>query len=533
MPQVEAWRKVLVYESFLESRHGEAECVSCHGGHGDEQAMEAAHQGMEADPSDQCAACHASTAQPFDGSQHARLTGYREAIKARAGLEEMTPGLEEMFEQTCNTCHATCGQCHGDIQAVYEASIHGQAVAAGELDAPDCVDCHGEHEIRGAADPASNVYPTRLSKTTCVWCHESERIAGRYGMASQRLASYADSYHGLAERGGSTTAANCASCHGIHDILPSTDKRSKIHTANLPVTCGQCHPGAGENFAASLIHVTNGNGEHPVVHFVRRFYLWLIVGTIGGMALHNGLDLRRRFGVARLPSGAHDHLWFTLNERLQHGVLALSFIALAYTGFVLKFPEAWWAAPLEALGSGEATRRLVHRIAAVVMVAVCLYHCVYLLLTRRGRGQLAAMMPRVQDLRDARQMIAYYLGRQPRGPAFDRFGYVEKLEYWALIWGSVVMSVTGFALWFENVSLTFLPLWVLDLATVVHYYEAWLAMLAIVVWHFYWVIFNPEVYPMKTVWYHGWLSEEQMRHEHPLELARLRGEDRGDGGDEE
>ena len=120
-------------------------------------------------------------------------------------------------------------------------------------------------------------------------------------------------------------------------------------------------------------------------------------------------------------------------------------------------------------------------------------------------------------------MAGYYLGRRPDRPAYDRFGYVEKLEYWALVWGSAVMTVTGFALWFENQSLSVVPLWGLDLATVIHYYEAWLATLAIVVWHFYWVIFNPEVYPMSLVWLDGRLSAEAMEHEHPRELERLRG----------
>jgi cytochrome b subunit of formate dehydrogenase len=131
------------------------------------------------------------------------------------------------------------------------------------------------------------------------------------------------------------------------------------------------------------------------------------------------------------------------------------------------------------------------------------------------------MRPRVQDLRDAAQMVRYWLGRSAHRPAFDRFGYVEKIEYWALVWGSLIMTATGFALWFENISLRYLPKWGLDLATVVHYYEAWLATLAILVWHFYWVIFNPAVYPMSLVWLTGRLSEEEMAHEHPRELDRL------------
>ncbi|MDP6777277.1 MAG: cytochrome B, partial [Candidatus Latescibacteria bacterium] len=97
-----------------------------------------------------------------------------------------------------------------------------------------------------------------------------------------------------------------------------------------------------------------------------------------------------------------------------------------------------------------------------------------------------------------------------------------KAEYWALAWGSVIMTVTGFALWFENTSLRLIPKWGLDVATAIHYYEAWLAVLAIVVWHFYWVIFNPKMYPMSLVWLTGRMSEEQMAEEHPLELDEIR-----------
>ena len=83
------------------------------------------------------------------------------------------------------------------------------------------------------------------------------------------------------------------------------------------------------------------------------------------------------------------------------------------------------------------------------------------------------------------------------------------------------MSATGFLLWFENTALRFIPKWGLDVATVVHYYEAWLAALAIGVWHFYWVIFNPKFYPMSLVWLNGRMSEEAMAEEHPLELDEL------------
>jgi cytochrome b subunit of formate dehydrogenase len=511
-------------------------CWSCHGGHdmraADDPASRINRQRIPAT----CGACHADDA--FNARRPVRIN------RPLAGFEHsvhFTTLMEDGTGASCTDCHAahqlypsadprsttsrgsiaaTCGACHDAVAQAYADSIHGRAVARGNTDAPTCVDCHGEHDIRAAGDPDASLYPSRVAEASCVGCHESERISRRYGMLAGRLRSYLDSYHGLASRGGSTTVANCASCHGVHDIRPSSDPRSSVNKANLPRTCGRCHPGAGENFAIGTIHAGRGvgDGEHPLVALVRRLYLGLIVLVIGAMALHNGADFARRFRLPRFPD-RRDVLRFTVAERLQHGVLALSFVALAYSGFALQVPDAWWASPFDWLGAAEHGRRLVHRVAAVVMVGLGAAHVGWLALSRRGRGEARALWPRAEDARDLAQMLRYYLGRAPHGPAFGRFRYVEKLEYWAVVWGSVVMTTTGFALWFNGWSLRLIPKWGLDLATVVHYYEAWLATLAIVVWHFYWVIFNPQVYPMSLVWLHGYLSREAMIAEHPRELA--------------
>ena len=100
------------------------------------------------------------------------------------------------------------------------------------------------------------------------------------------------------------------------------------------------------------------------------------------------------------------------------------------------------------------------------------------------------------------------------------------VEYWALIWGTVIMSVTGLLLWFENTAMAYFPKWLLDVATVVHLYEAWLATLSIIIWHFYAVIFNPQVYPLNWSMITGWLTEEEMIEEHPGEYERLQDSDR-------
>jgi formate dehydrogenase gamma subunit len=263
----------------------------------------------------------------------------------------------------------------------------------------------------------------------------------------------------------------------------------------------------------------NGNGSSLIIYYVRQFYILLIVVAVGFMLMHNGLDFARHFRTReRLPDG-NDFLRFTVSERAQHAVMALSFIVLAYSGFALQFPDAWWATPFSWIAEGEAGRRVVHRVAAIAMVGVCVFHIVYLLFVARGRQQLVAMAPRGIDFCNFGQMMRYYLGRKPNPPTFDRFSYMEKLEYWALVWGSVVMTVTGFALWFANLSLRFVPKWALDVATVIHYYEAWLAVLAIIVWHLYWVIFNPRIYPMSLVWLTGCMSRTAMQEEHPKELS--------------
>jgi len=512
-------------------------CADCHGSHGilavDDTESAVFHQNLVY----MCARCHANSTMnethkfsvdaPVDAywqSTHFRnLTDskkhYADCVDCHGshGLKAASDPESTIFWRNIPQ---TCGKCHSDIQHTYQASVHGKAVDRGVRQSPVCTDCHGEHEIRGPKDPKSLVNKAHVSETTCVWCHESVRVTQKFGLAQGRMQTYLDSYHGLANKGGSKVVANCASCHGVHDILPSTDPASLIHKDRLGETCGKCHPGVGNLVAMGPVHVnmTYENGGSEITDYVRQFYMLLILSTIGFMLLHNGLDLARNFRLREgLPHG-DDFLRFTVSERLQHATMALSFMVLAYSGFALQFPNAWWAAPFGWLSESEEIRRLVHRIFAVAMVGVCVFHAVYLVVTGRGRQQLMAMAPKLRDFRDFGQMMRYYFKRTDKQPRFARFSYIEKLEYWALVWGSVVMTVTGFALWFANISLRFVPKWVLDVATVIHYYEAWLAVLAIIVWHFYWVIYNPRVYPMSLVWLTGRMSKKAMEHEHPEEL---------------
>jgi cytochrome b subunit of formate dehydrogenase len=124
--------------------------------------------------------------------------------------------------------------------------------------------------------------------------------------------------------------------------------------------------------------------------------------------------------------------------------------------------------------------------------------------------------------------LRYYLGRAAAKPQIGRFGYAEKAEYWAVVWGTIIMGVTGLMVWFKVEAFSFLPRWFIDVALAIHFYEAILATLAIVVWHFYQVIFDPDVYPLNWALVDGKVSEEHFRDEHPLAYEKMMEAERND-----
>src|SRR6185312_2228591 len=106
-------------------------------------------------------------------------------------------------------------------------------------------------------------------------------------------------------------------------------------------------------------------------------------------------------------------------------------------------------------------------------------------------------------------------------PKIARFGYAEKAEYWAVVWGTIIMGLTGLLIWFKISVFGFLPRWWVDIALAVHFYEAVLATLAIIVWHFYHVIFDPDVYPLNFAVVDGRVSEELYKEEHELDYEQM------------
>ena len=536
-------------------------CAACHGAHGVEPARVAASPVAPARVNATCGACHVLAGTQERASVHGRAAA-RGAIGA-----------------------PTCASCHGghatrtlrDTLPSRPAAVARAATWGSVMARPDSVHALG---VGGAL---------ARSELGCARCHASAALRRTRGWHADVVADYRASYHGLARAAGDRRAADCVSCHQAHGVRASRDRLSPTHPASRQATCGQCHAGAGPSFARGAgVHRDPTRASGWTVAAVSKMYQGMVVLVLGLMAVHNVIDfqcrLRARWarrrarragrpiraGAHRPPlvegapppardEAAHDGseagaapapayapgpgpageapvLRFTRGERAQHWLLAASFGALTLSGFALLWH---WRLPGLAPEAGETARRLVHRGAASVFLALAVWHIGYVVGTRRGRGLVRAMLPRaarardvfccvaacfrigppsVNDWRDLVQMVRFNLGLTREAPRFGRFSYAEKMEYFGLVWGGAVMTVTGLALWFAVPVLNRLPAWTTDLATVMHRWEAVLAAASIVVWHFYFTIWNPDVFPLSRVMITGRMSREEMAREHPLAL---------------
>jgi cytochrome b subunit of formate dehydrogenase len=212
---------------------------------------------------------------------------------------------------------------------------------------------------------------------------------------------------------------------------------------------------------------------------------------------------------------------FNRNFRFQHIVMFTSVIILIVTGMPIKFPDFVLSRYLVNLWGGIHNSTLVHRIGAVMLIYFMVHHLLYTVLSRRGRRDLVLLIPTPKDARDAVQNVRHFLGKTEEKPRFGRFSYIEKFDYWAVYWGCVIMIGSGLFLWFEGIVLKYFPKYILDVALEMHSDEAMLATMAIVIWHFYNVHFNPDRFPGTLMWWHGRISEHEMKEEHPLEYEEI------------
>lgn len=228
--------------------------------------------------------------------------------------------------------------------------------------------------------------------------------------------------------------------------------------------------------------------------------------------------------MSRADLAAGKVIRMSLHFRVQHLLLTILLTVLAVTGFALMYHENSLAQWIIRMEGGVHNRGIVHRIAAVLLMASLVHHIFYMLFSREGKPEFKQLFITKRDIDDFLQSLRYNLGTAEEYPRFGRYGYKEKFQYWGAAAGIVLISITGLMLWAEEFSMRFFPKFVLDLAVIIHGYQGLFAFLILFLWHLYNVHLHPSVFPMNPSWITGKVSVEWLREEHPLEYEKLKEE---------
>ncbi len=534
---------------------GSVRCVHCHGAHDTRPSEDPRSRVYRRQISLTCSQCHQPA--PADGDDPT-LQGKRPLVETIHQKALVTQGL--LAAPSCTDCHGThtiidvddpqspvhrgnvtntCGKCHQGIADKYRQGVHGELLAAGRGDAPVCTDCHAPHAATGSVGPVQV---------------DSERVCGR--CHERQLQRYLQTYHGRALHLGHGTVAGCHDCHGRHGILPASNPESPLSAEHRTATCGSCHPGATDSFAAFQAHGDHTDSEnYPILFWTFLGMTTLILGTFAVWGVHTLLwAVRMVLDLWRDPEGFREekervrteqegklYTRFTSIDRLCHTLVIISFLTLVATGMPLKFHQSWWSqVAFDLLGGAEVAATL-HRIAAFISLIYLVIHVTRLIVSiiavrdsfRDAQGRLRlrrilgvlfgpdSPLPNPSDVKDVADQTRWFLGRGKR-PQFDRFTYWEKFDYIAEFWGSAFIGLSGLVMWFPESVANIAPGWVVNVAHVIHSQEALLAAGFILTFHFFNGHLRTEKFPLDTVMFSGRITEEELMHERGRQYERLR-----------
>lgn len=558
------------------------DCITCHGNtvHG---VMPAAQLGAQVQDAI-CIKCHSTIAQQIASSVHGtnniKFRGKAPScVACHGGSSHRILPLAEMNRTRQETA---CKNCHENLSLSLKNSVHDRPdKQAG--DHPTCLYCHGgnPHQIA----PPKHTTPQALAVMCGKCHSDKDRMARYGLTTDAFTSYAQSFHGKALLRFKKNNSANCTDCHGLHGVLSPNSPDSPTNPAHVVATCGKCHPNAKVNFAMSgANHLRTHINKSPLLHMEELAFLTLIWGSMSFLLGMVVLDLRVKvlrkggnpesgkpaawliaisffalvagillaylrvpyswwtwvfaafclvvafilYQIKRKYSPPHAvQQWYprmSRIQRVQHILLAGSFTVLVLTGFPLRFAEVQWMHyPLFLFGGFEGAR-IIHRIAGVAMVVNWVWHLGYLLYRwRQFKYSLASwtMFPRWKDVTDLLDTLKYGFGRSDTPPQYTRFQFREKFDYFADMWGTIVMGFSGFMMWFPTDLGNHLPSWVFGFSYIAHSYEGLLAMMAIIVWHFYNVHFNPDAFPMNPAWLTGNITDVEMARDHPLELKAL------------
>lgn len=517
-------------------------CVTCHGGHEVQPKTSRASKTHPLNIVKVCGDCHSTHATADGESGEENVRHYLDSVHGRAVAQA---GL--IVAATCADCHGehkvlpsanrespvhrenvadTCGNCHVGVSETFTKSIHGQKLLAGDPKAPVCSDCHTAHAITRTDTPSFMLDLV----TECGDCHDRPADGSRRSFYE----TYRASYHGQVNALGYARSARCSDCHGAHDVQRINDPASRLNPDNIVATCRTCHPRANASFAEFQPHADHRDRErYPLLHGVWLYFVVMMSFAFGFFGLHSAFWFVRSI-IERIRHGApHHHApakhaikRFNRVDRVNHAFVIISFFGLTITGLPLLYADKGWARAIMAALGGVQSAGWWHRVFAIMLLLNFAVHFVgvYRRFRKHGIRQMlfgpATMLPRWKDVKDCIGMFRWFFlgGSKPR---FDRWTYWEKFDYVAEVGGSMIIATTGLMLWFPEFFAMFLPGWMYNVATIVHGYEALLAIGFIFTIHFFNAHLRMEKFPVDDVMFTGCLSEEEFKHERPVEYERL------------
>jgi cytochrome b subunit of formate dehydrogenase len=492
---------------------------------------------------------HANVAAVLEQSVHAaeRLTG----LSLSAG-----PLLDDQ--------QSKCLYCHDEPVFREAALLRRSAREAGGLGLDRCESCHREQVATDVAyylrHIGARLQPARLpleQAQSCAVCHAAPAfLEGR--SIHNAVASFVRSFHGKAALLGEESTPDCRACHvargdDAHRILSRDDPSSSVSAVRVADTCRSvaCHPGADARIASAGVHLDLPSARGTLEYGLAVAFIVLTVLTFGPSLVLCLLELGqivvgRHHGagpamqalvraVLAHPAGRARLIRFTVSQRVQHWVLAVLFVLLALTGFPMKFADQAWSRTVIDMFGGLGPARNVHHWAGLALIAGLIVHAVYALtVTLRQRGQPTGVtqptgwrallqMPMLitpADLRKAGQLLLYLTGLRSDPPTFGRFTIKEKFEYLGVFWGTVLLGLTGIVLWQEEMFAGWIGGRGMNVALILHTYEAFLAIIHVGILHIVNVVFSPNVVPLSLATITGDTPVRELAEQHGEMVAQ-------------
>jgi cytochrome b subunit of formate dehydrogenase len=418
------------------------------------------------------------------------------------------------------------------------------------MDSASCIDCHNLHDIK-ALSTIDGHRGREFHTKVCMKCHSDQQMMIRNKVFTVATKSYMESYHGKNYRlGFPEKVAGCSDCHTAHSVLPKSDPLSSVNPSNLVKTCAQCHSKATVLFTRFYAHgEMTDRHNYPILFYTFCAMTALLLSVFVVFWLHSFLWLFRGFAenrdkAALLTAGGNHpvipdaHKQYRRFNRLHiflHALVITSFLLLALTGLPLKFSDQAWAITMMKLYGSAANAGMLHRIGAgitfIYFGAALVMSINFLFIKKDIPGNCIqrlfgpdSLCFNLRDIRDLVGMVKWFFFKGPK-PAFERWTYWEKFDFFAVFWGMFAIGGSGLMLWFPEFFGQFLPGWAFNVATIIHSDEALLATGFIFTVHFFNTHGRPEKFPMDFVIFNGQVAKWELIEERGDQWKRY--EERG------